>query len=400
MAKIKAAAQLFSGLSGFPIALVAGLGPSLALFSPKAMVFVGMVAALAAIYDWVRHPRALNWRFEPSMAFPVLFVIWMFISCLWSPDLVGGLAKAAAVTGTAVLGALVIYAAGRTPSRMERWVIFGFGAAVALTLIECVDGMWLSRLLRTPNLPYEYFTEVHLKAGSAVLSIWIWPVLAILVARGRVVLAIALYATFAAAAIMVGSVASLLALSVGAVAAVACSRFWQARHTIAAAAVVLLLVTPLIAGQLHDRLPRGVTSSSIGSLGARLLIWDYGSDLAFANPAGMGMDASRHVGPDPERPGSGREIRLHPHNGFIQIAMELGIPGALLATLLLRQLVVGALRGPLAAETCFRLAAILAAITIGAVSFGVWQSWWMMSQWLVAALFAVPSKKLDISHAR
>ena len=85
--------------------------------------------------------------------------------------------------------------------------------------------------------------------------------------------------------------------------------------------------------------------SAVGHSDARVAIWRFTTERVVERPwLGWGMDASRMW------PGV---IPLHPHNAALQVWLELGVVGAACA------------------------AVAIAYLTIGALSFGVWQEWWL-----------------------
>ena len=109
----------------------------------------------------------------------------------------------------------------------------------------------------------------------------------------------------------------------------------------------------------------------------RLGYWRHAVDWIGDHPfRGWGLDASRMFGPG---------ITLHPHNGALQVWLELGLIGAMaaavfFAVVLARQ--ARAARDPAAAAA---VAAASAYLVMGAVSFGVWQEWWLAAGALAAA---------------
>ena len=82
-------------------------------------------------------------------------------------------------------------------------------------------------------------------------------------------------------------------------------------------------------------------------------------------------------------------LPLHPHDGWLQIWLELGGIGAGLVALLLWTVVsrLGRLRAAPSAQAT-AAATLVAGLTICSVSFGVWQSWWLSSLWIAAAMTA------------
>ncbi|MDG2520405.1 O-antigen ligase family protein [Caulobacter segnis] len=124
----------------------------------------------------------------------------------------------------------------------------------------------------------------------------------------------------------------------------------------------------------------GEGSALPASWAHRERIWRFVSDRILERPLlGHGLDASR---------GYGDQVPLHPHNSALQIWLELGLPGATLMVALCVWLVwrIGAVTDPL-----WRAAAgasLTAYAVIGALSFGVWQEWWLGLA-AFAALFIV-----------
>ena len=118
------------------------------------------------------------------------------------------------------------------------------------------------------------------------------------------------------------------------------------------------------------------------SWSARLDVWRFVVARISAHPVrGWGLDASRlfpHIVP------------LHPHDAALQVWLELGAPGAVLAAtfwgwLATRTGVLHARDPTLASCAAGSLGAYL---TIGALSFGVWQEWWLALGAIALALVA------------
>lgn len=101
----------------------------------------------------------------------------------------------------------------------------------------------------------------------------------------------------------------------------------------------------------------------------RLGYWSHALDAIAWHPIrGWGLDASREFSPG---------IILHPHNGALQLWLELGLVGVVCVALfwlfLLRRL---SREGPDLAATA-AMASASAYLLFGAVNFGVWQEWWL-----------------------
>nr|WP_249120476.1 O-antigen ligase family protein [Plastoroseomonas hellenica] len=178
------------------------------------------------------------------------------------------------------------------------------------------------------------------------------------------------------------------------------------RLVAAGLAAVILAAPPLFGAVLGsgfnaERLPP--------SAAHRLVIWDFALERIADRPiAGWGLEASRAVpgGRDvaPEsalqrlhltspasrdwfaRP-SAQRLPLHPHNGPLQVWLELGLIGAVLAALLVVTLAAAARRRPAT------MGALIAAAVVGCLSYGVWQGWWIaLLLVLIAAANGLPRR--------
>lgn len=110
----------------------------------------------------------------------------------------------------------------------------------------------------------------------------------------------------------------------------------------------------------------------------RMGYWSHAMDWLAGQPLrGWGLDASRMFGPG---------IQLHPHNGALQVWLELGVLGATCAALFwalsLRRLTRD--RPDLAMAAAAGSAAVY--LLFGAVNFGLWQEWWLALGALAAVI--------------
>ena len=149
-----------------------------------------------------------------------------------------------------------------------------------------------------------------------------------------------------------------------------------------AGVVLYFLAAPLVV-LVFDRgqmLHPAANDIRVQSWAIRLDIWRFAVARILEHPFfGWGLDASRMFSPN---------IPLHTHDAAIQIWLELGAVGAVLACLFWAWVVVQidkleARDRPAAAAAA---AAVAAYLTIGALSFGVWQEWWLALGALTAAV--------------
>ncbi len=127
-------------------------------------------------------------------------------------------------------------------------------------------------------------------------------------------------------------------------------------------------------------------------------IWDFVARRALENPLyGFGVEATKAMKDfDTARIYHPTTQILHPHNFALQIWIEFGVIGALLASGFFTWLCVSISKLNIAeARQC--LPALMACITLAAVTYGLWQGWWLGS-FILLAVFCVLS--LDKKQAK
>jgi O-antigen ligase len=231
------------------------------------------------------------------------------------------------------------------------------------------------------------YQSYWLNRGMTALALLLWPAAAALWPRSRAK-AMALLAagglTLLAGPQMAAKLAFVAALGLAAL-------VWflgrRLRAALVALAVAVSLGTPLAVGLLPDAAElqaKKVTSS----ISHRTQIWSFAAERIAERPLlGWGFDASRDI-PGGERlaPGTVANVMpLHPHNGVLQVWLELGavgaaLLGALIAAAFWRAASLAA--PPARAAAC---ATIMSAVAIGCVSYGIWQTQWLAVLGLIAA---------------
>lgn len=255
-----------------------------------------------------------------------------------------------------------------------------------------------------------------LARGTGLLAIFVWPAMACLYGLRRHYggwLAIGLgFALFCTSLYLPLGAAS-LAIVAG-VAAFSLCYFFPRRgpKIFAALAIAMVIAAPFVAYSVSRPEVIGIEKRALpASWQHRIEIWHYTAEKIAQKPLlGWGFDSARHLeggktqfiveaqdGSQIAYPGVGL-LPLHPHNGVLQIWLELGTAGAALAIFMLfllgRKLaeigaVYGRIHGGLAA------ASAASALTILVLSFGLWQSWWQAGLWLGVVLWAAVLRVLN-----
>jgi O-antigen ligase len=316
-------------------------------------------------------------------------VLWCVAASTWSPAVpahpdfhrykqLEGLTALKLVFELALYGAFV-FLVRELPERWAGRVLATL--AVSLTVIavlmaiDALSGQAIYRALRLSAHAVGKEETIQSKAarGCYTVAVLFWPA-ALWMRRVRWNLAlIVLVVGFVVAALGLNVAAPLFAVVIGGLVLMAVRRFGRpAIWVMLVLTVLYFALAPTVVDILGRFAPpmHNATGIAKESWGARVAIWRFVAGLIAQRPwLGWGMDASRVFDPIP----------LHPHNAALQIWLELGVVGVLLATLfwawLWARLGAQADRNP--SEASVGAATATAYLTIGGLSFGVWQEWWL-----------------------
>jgi len=367
---------------GWVLVGMAGLTPLFAWLGPLGFQLLAVAGLLCM-------PALKIGRREAPLAVVLLAAVaWAAFSTFWSVHKPSELEDSVALK---LLLQLPLYwaawvAARRADPRLRQLALrlfaWGLAAYGALLLVEAFTGAAIYRGLRDliGDPIREDLGRKNIAQGSFVLAL-LWPVaaaggfragapawLVLPMAAGTVLLAHNFLSD--APVLAVG-----LAILVGGLVWI-----WPrtAPKALALSAASLVLVMPLAI--LAVRL-LGLGQHLPESWAQRVGYWTYAMERIAEHPfRGWGLDSSRAFSP---------HIVLHPHNGALQIWLELGLLGAVAAALAWafafrrlardqRSLVASATAGSAAVYLFF-----------GVVSFGVWQEWWLALAALVAVIAAL-----------
>lgn len=374
---------------GWVLVGLAGLTPLLAWLSPISFApVVGLAGLLCAPAFRVRSSEA------PLAIVLLIGLAWAALSTLWSPH------RPAPEDSVALklFLQLPLYWSAWCGARRAAPALRGFALRVLawglaayglVLLVETLTGAGVYRALREaigdpirPDLGRKNIAQ-----GSFVLAL-LWPVAAVGGYRAGAPALLALPMALGTALLANRFLSDAPVIAVG-LALLAGAAVWVWPRTapramgLAAAAGVLLMpaVFLFLAGF-------GVRLSLPTSWAERLGYWMYATGRIGEHPwRGWGLDSSRAFSP---------YIQLHPHNGPLQLWLELGVLGAAAAALTW----VFAFRRLARDQRSLAAAAVAGSAAVyfffGAISFGVWQEWWLS----LAALVAVAGALADAEEAK
>jgi O-antigen ligase len=389
--------------AGLPLAIALFAAPFVAVLQSKAMAPLALVPMAITL--------ALGWRAgwrpslpqSPVLLLGLLLMAWGAVTSLWAPE--PGRGAMLALT----MAAMMLLAHGAAAAAQGAWLLPWIGFGLVLGLAAAFADWQSGNALRAAVRGLKEVPEAlmfGLKPAASLMALllpigfalpWPWFARAVLLLAGGAVL-ISLPGETARLATIAGLGAALFSL--------AAPRLGP--RLVGALVALAVLVMPLLVGFI----PKIPSASLPLSAVHRLVIWDFAAARIAEKPlAGWGMEASRALPGGRARPDAATLDRLnitnpaqrgfmaqahvevmplHPHNGALQLWLELGGIGALIGAALILLLGFAASRSAAPAVGAGMLAS--AAVT-GMLSFGLWQAWWVASLLLaMVALALVPRR--------
>jgi exopolysaccharide production protein ExoQ len=355
--------------------LIVSRQPSLLLGAGRAVpVLLGLVVAVAVITSgWAVSP-ADALRLSASLA--VLFVLILV--------LLGSAHQATAMQR----------------NRLGTWLVAGFAVGSAILAMELAADLPLANLLRGPRPGEDDLERSLLNPALTVLVLMAWPIGFVVWRREK--WAVALVALAVISVLSLGDSVTVWVAAAASVAAFGIVSAFGGRGArgLGIATVIAVLAAPLfpqlVTPERMEQALEGVRPSAIH----RIYTWEFTAQRIFEKPLiGWGLDSSRNIpGGDLLVVENGPALSLHPHNGGLQVWLELGALGALALAALLW--FTGRTMGKLSRSSQAPAAAtFVAAFVIVSLSFGIWQNWWIaalgMTAVIAAGVFGDPPASSD-----
>ncbi|MEW5727604.1 MAG: O-antigen ligase family protein [Pseudomonadota bacterium] len=394
-----------SRLVGPALLAAAVLAPFLGLFAPLAIAVLFVILGAVVLFAAWRQGMCRPWGSETAVL--AALCAWALATAPWAVDPSQAVAATGKLAGTAVVGLLFVRLASRQPPevlpRIATWVL---AAVVALMAVEYLSGGFLSHLISLLLGEDDPVGKSRLNRGCSVLAVLLWPLAALVHGRWGPRRAVPLVAAAVAALLVADNSSAKAAALAGAATALAAIRFPRASSwALRLGMVVLLAFAPLMARHLPDPQWSFVEWRELPtSMHHRLTIWRFTASKVAEKPiVGWGMDAARALPGGKDTVTVVREddsparlpveiyeqqLPLHPHSAVLQVWLELGAVGILLAGALLWRVIgrLGARGG--VPQAAYAMGAVAAGAVVANMSFGLWQSWWQSTLWITAILCA------------
>jgi len=379
-----------------------GALPLMATLLEKGVVVLLGVLGLAGLIGAVRAGQAAHLMSRAGWALAAAALLWAGYCSIDTFNGQPTTAKLLSLAVLVILGAGAVWIARGLDDKTRARVLDALviSAVVSMALIAVA---WLIVATGNKRLIGTNRSDILslFSAGMVIIAIVSPALIAHLLAGGRKWQACAFAVAMLTIATLSSSNAAVLAVAVMAVVAVLLWKFPGVMPRIVAVGCIagtLLLpgaitltiravddgYRPLI-DETHSTDPDGLA----GSYGHRYYIWRFATERAVERPLkGWGFDASRAIPGGHETIAIGKELMpLHPHNATLQLWLELGIPGILIAAgafwLIFRHR-LGAAGG--AADVYVKPLMLLAVCVSWNATYGLWQSWWFSALALALAV--------------
>lgn len=380
--------QSHSGLTAAYVA-AAFLTPGVAATAPKGVAPLFVLFALAAIGLFRRATGAWPRPDRATVAILAAIILFGAASLGWTTgvraDIVTWLTQTAPVFG---LGVLLLPTARRIDAPGRRRIGLGLlgGCLIALVLY-IIERKGFDR---------------QVQPGLVAAALMLWPGLAALPALPRPrLIGLGLILAVLATAVTFGSLAAVVALLFGgAVAGLAIIAPRATPAILGTAVVAWTLAAPFAATHLPDpetaanKVPMIANSTlhrlaiyrGVADLIVQAPLLGHGANSARGIPEGQNrIDYDFTVGKRDYAVHS-ELIPLHPHNAVLQVWLELGLVGALLACALIVHVLGAIVKTTEGSGRVLALTAFAAVFAVENVSFGAWQSWWLGLILILAAM--------------
>lgn len=394
-----------------PLPIAAFFTPIIAAPSGRGLVPVLMIVGMWAFIDMYRHRRSdiIQIFFSPLSLWGLVATGLTLLSASWAAVPAQSIKVGLSFAGLAIFGLIMLHQA-KHQTQIEnqstrKSLIVGMSIALILLGIGTAYGLMYDQPLWGKDNQHPIGTLSH---AQTIVAIFLVPCLWMLWQRGAKA---KIYACVMAGATTIlflnleheaSNLAILVAIS-GLLLVLIGGRIGFGMICIGIIATVISM--PFV---VESVLPATETLNTIDPKDGgweseihRFHMWRFVADAITNGPLGYGFgaDASRNF------PGAGEKIMwgielmpLHPHNGALQVWLELGAIG--IAVLAAALIIIYRSSKEMPKQDMAILAALLAAYLVPwLLSYGVWQSWWVALAWLTVAIGRglIPPKKADMN---
>lgn len=381
-----------SRVTEYVIYFIGFLLPIVAMPSGQAIAPLGLISLIIFLYSC---KKLINLSFTKNSKLELSLIIWIILTCLWSTAPLKNLVHAIMMGIIIIIAYLSSICALNTENINRRKL-------TDLTALSCIiASLFFAIEAYSGGIIEKSFgrNEFHLfmlNRGVSFISLLMWPIIGFYLQIGHKTRALGLYLIVCMTLCLSDSLAAGVGVIFGSITFLLMyfskSRLWPLLALGLLFYSIIMPVTfyyadPYILSERFSFLPFSAKH--------RMFIWHYTAEHIIQSPwVGLGHDFSRVLSKQ-------QFIRIHylginlnlfplyPHNNIMQIFLELGAVGMGICFLLaykylhsIRTMINHMNNAWGAAAYAF----FVAYISIGAISFGIWQSWWLVTLIYIAFL--------------
>lgn len=279
----------------------------------------------------------------------------------------------------------------------RRAILFTAGAllSAALIYVDLKTGLWLRTITGGRVQTYSY------NRGLVTLVVLVWPLLALILASRKLWLIPPLAVLVPLAVLTGDSGAAVVALAAGIVVLPIAALLPRLSWSLGLGGLLIVLAAqPWIGSLMRRMLGQGFHERfAEAHSDDRVNIWlsfEAAARAKWLTGSGFGASLNMQNAPVAALVPPDRVTLLgasHPHNGFLQVWVELGLIGASLAAVLIA-LLFRAVAGMRPGLQPFALTCIAVCAVVTLVSHGAWQAWWWAAMLAAAVSFATLESEL------
>lgn len=378
------------------IGILALISPLLAVVSPLGLAPLMGVCGFCVILLTIKEKNVWKLVSTENIILFGTIIVWTGLSIFWTVDNGSSAIKFVRFFAIVLVGVFTVSAAKRVIIEEQQYLmrLFLIGVLTGLFLLffERATGGFLSSLF---GVKVQYYT---FNRGATLFALLAWPA-ALMAQRYKRWGALSVFLLILLLTGMLGSRSALLAMILG-LATFIMTKIQpkMAISIVGFISIFYILMAPYFHTQIlspdkikfnANELSRQYTVFPRSSY-HRFLIWNFSSKKALEKPVfGWGYRSSRSIpGAKNMLDQSEEALPLHPHNGAIQIWLELGFIGALLAAFLSFKIIKNFWgKAHSKKEVAYALGLYSSSFTMICVSYGLWQSWWLSGLFIASTIY-------------
>ena len=378
------------------IGILALISPLLAVFSPLGLAPLIGICGFCVILLTIREKKIGSLISTENIMLFGTIIIWTGLSIFWAVDSGNSALKFIRFLTIVLVGLAMISTAKWVIIEEQRFLalLFLIGVFIGLFFLffERGTGGFLSNLF---GVKVQYYT---FNRGATLFVLLAWPA-ALMAQRYKRWGALSLFLLILLLTGLLGSRSALLAMTFG-LAAFVMAKIQPklAISVVGFISISYILIGPFFHTQILSPDKIKVNANELSRQYAyfprstyhRFLIWNFSSKKALEKPIlGWGYRSSRSIpGAKKMLDQSEEALPLHPHNGVIQIWLELGLIGALIAAFFSFKIIIKLWKKAHSKkEVAYALGLYSSSFTMICISYGLWQSWWLAGLFIAATIY-------------